>query len=151
MYYLIILAVIIFDRISKVYISGNMELNSSNPVIDGIFHITYIQNTGAAFSMLEGHRLFLIALTALLILGLLVFLVIKGNKEHWSLKLALSLIISGGIGNLIDRVMYGYVVDFMDFRVWPIFNIADVSVCVGCGFLIIYIIFFDKKIKSELN
>jgi signal peptidase II len=80
----------------------------------------------------------------------LVYLIKRQKKEHWCLLLSLSLIAAGGLGNLIDRALNGYVVDFLDFRIWPIFNVADISVCVGCGLLVLYVFFIEpKRSKSQ--
>lgn len=149
MYYLIILFVVILDRLTKMAAAGGLVPGESIPVIENIFHITYVQNTGAAFSLLEGQRAFLIVLPAILIVAVIVFLAWKCKEEHWSLKLALALIAAGGLGNLIDRLIYGYVVDFLDFRVWPVFNVADIAVCAGCGLLLLYVIVFDRKHRGE--
>ncbi len=148
MFYLLILAVIIFDQVSKYYIQTNMDLNNSISVIDGIFSITYIQNTGAAFSVLQGKTIILIIIQVLVVLSIFVYVFLKKNSIHWTLNVSLALIVGGGLGNLIDRVSYGYVVDFLHFHFWPIFNIADISVCIGCGLLIIYVFLIEGKEKN---
>lgn len=122
-----------------------MDLNGTVPVIDGIFHITYIHNYGAAFSLFQNKTVFLILMQLIVIAAVLVYLIKKQKKEHWALLLSLSLIAAGGMGNLIDRAVKGYVVDFLDLRIWPIFNVADISVCVGCGLLVLYMFFFEPK------
>lgn len=151
MYFIIIVLVVALDQLTKYLIQANLELNSSIPLIDGIFHITYIRNSGAAFSMFQHRTGFLIAMQLAVIAVVLVYLVKRKKKEHWCLLLSLSLIAAGGMGNLIDRAMNGYVVDFLDFRVWPIFNMADISVCVGCGLLILYMFFIDPKRSRNKN
>ena len=145
MYFIIIAAVAALDQLTKYLIRANMELDSSIPVIDGIFHITYIHHSGAAFSMFQGKTVFLIAIQVVVITAVLVYLIKRRRKDHWCLLLALSLIAAGGIGNLIDRAAYGYVVDFLDFRVWPVFNAADISVCTGCGLLALYVLFIESR------
>lgn len=146
MYYLIITAlIIILDQFTKYLIQTNMELLQSIPVWEGIFHLTYIQNFGAAFNILEGRQFLLIAVTMILNAAILVYIYIKRKSSHWSLLLGLSFIAGGGIGNLINRITKGYVVDFIDFQIWPVFNISDIFVCTGCGLLFIYIFFFDSK------
>ena len=149
MYFIIIAFVVILDQLTKYLIQANLVLNSSVPLLDGIFHITYIQNSGAAFSMFQNKTVFLIAMQLVVIAVVLVYLVKRKKKDHWSLLLSLSFIAAGGMGNLIDRAMNGYVVDFLDFRVWPIFNVADISVCVGCGLLVIYMFFIEPKRSRE--
>lgn len=145
MYFIIIALVVIVDQLAKYLIRTNLVLDSSVPLIDGVFHITYIHNAGAAFSIFQNKTGFLIAMQLIVIAFVMVYLIRKQKKEHWCLLLSLSLIAAGGIGNLIDRAMNGYVVDFLDFRVWPIFNVADISVCVGCGLLILYMFFIEPK------
>jgi signal peptidase II len=145
MFYILILAVIILDQVSKFFIQTNMNLNSSIPLIDGFFSITYIHNTGAAFSVLQGKTIFLISIQMLVILIIFVYVIYKRSLLHWTLKASLALIVGGGIGNLIDRICNGYVVDFIHFHFWPIFNIADISVCIGCGLLIMYVFFVEGK------
>jgi len=149
MYFIIIAFVVALDQLTKYLIQANLVLNSTIPLVDGIFHITYIQNSGAAFSMFQNKTGFLIAMQLAVITVVLVYLIKRQKKEHWSLLLSLSLIAAGGMGNLIDRAMNGYVVDFLDFRIWPIFNVADISVCVGCGLLVIYMFFVEPKLNKE--
>ncbi|MBK5245900.1 MAG: signal peptidase II [Peptostreptococcaceae bacterium] len=148
MFYILILAVIVFDQLSKYYIQTNMDLNNSIPVIEGFFSITYIQNTGAAFSLLQGKTVVLILIQFFVILAIVVYVFLKKNPLHWTLLVSLAFIIGGGAGNLIDRISHGYVVDFLHFHFWPIFNIADISVCIGCGLLIIYVFFIEGKGKN---
>lgn len=151
MYYLLILVLVVTDQASKAYIRSGMMPGDSIPVIAQVFHITYVQNTGAAFSILQGEQLLLKVLPIAVIVGIALYLQVKGKNEHWSLKTALSLIIAGGIGNLIDRIRFGFVVDFLDFRVFPVFNIADIAVCTGCGFLILYVLFLEKSGKGRIS
>ena len=152
MYYIAILALIGLDWLTKYWIQTSMALNDTIPVIDGIFHITYIHNYGAAFSILEGKQGFLLIVTGIAMAAILGYMVIAQIKkktnpmELWSL----ALILSGGIGNFIDRVRFGYVVDFFDFRVWPIFNVADIAVCCGCGLLVFYVLIWEPRmVKKE--
>ena len=126
-----------------------MSLYESIPVIQDIFHITYIHNTGAAFSIMEGRISVLILLPLVMIIGAVIFMLIMRKKGHPVLMTSVALIAGGGIGNLIDRIALGYVVDYLDFRVFPIFNLADIAVCVGCGLLIVYVLFIDGKQKNE--
>lgn len=124
-------------------------MGQSLPVIEEVFHITYVQNRGAAFNMLTGQGLILIIVPAVAI-AIAIWFMEKNLKEHWTLLSALVLIIAGGIGNLIDRSLMGFVTDMFDFRFWPVFNVADIAVCVGAGLLIFYtLIFSDKKETGE--
>ena len=145
MYYILIIAVVIIDQASKYIVKTYMALHESISVIENIFHITYIHNYGAAFSILEGQRWLLLVVTGIALLIFLVYMIVKKDSLHNVLKISMALIIAGGVGNLIDRAFYGYVVDFFDFRIWPIFNIADIAVCIGCALLIVYVLFIDRK------
>ncbi len=148
-FYLLILALICIDQISKYFIKTGMDFNQSIPLVDGIFHLTYIRNFGAAFSILQGKQSFLIAVTFIALAAILLYMTIRRKKNHWVLSLSLSFIVRGGLGNLIDRIRLGYVVDFFDFRVFPVFNVADISVCCGCGLLIYYLFFVEPKIAAN--
>ncbi|HWQ79757.1 MAG TPA: signal peptidase II [Anaerovoracaceae bacterium] len=145
LYFIIIAIIVALDQFTKYLIRANMELDSSIPVADGIFNITYIHNSGAAFSMFQNKTEFLIAIQLVVIAGVLVYLIKRRKKDHWCLLLSLSFIAAGGVGNLIDRASNGYVVDFLDFHVWPVFNVADMSVCIGCGLLVIYMFFIETR------
>lgn len=149
MYYLIIFTVILLDQILKQLVRVTMDLNQSIPVWNQVFHLTYIQNYGAAFSMLQNQRLLLLATTSILLLGMSGYLVWKYRTLQPWIKLSMSLIIGGGIGNLIDRVLLHYVVDYIDFRVFPVFNAADIAVTVGCGLLILYIMVLEPRAEKR--
>lgn len=151
MYLILIAIVVVFDQITKRLILTSMDVNNSIAIIDGIFHITYIQNRGAAFSILQEKTSFLIIMQIIVILVIAVYIIKKRKSEGKVLLTGLSLIMAGGFGNLADRLVYGYVVDFLDFRVWPIFNVADISVCVGCGLLVLYVFILEPKNKKKLN
>ncbi|MBQ5797737.1 MAG: signal peptidase II [Firmicutes bacterium] len=146
-----ILALIGLDWLTKYWIQTSMALNDTIPVIDGIFHITYIHNYGAAFSILQGKQSFLLIVTGIAMTAILAYMVIGQIKkkaapmELWSL----ALILAGGIGNFIDRVRFGYVVDFFDFRIWPIFNVADIAVCCGCGLLVFYVLIWEPRMQKK--
>ena len=128
------------DRITKAVISANMRLGQSIPIIENIFHITFKTNDGAAFSILSGRVSFLI-LTTLLIIGALVALIIVKKPKSKIFRIAVSLIISGAVGNLIDRIALGHVIDFLDARFidFPIFNVADICVVCGAALFCIYV------------
>lgn len=148
-YFLIIIAVVILDQIIKNLTVNSMMLYESIPVIQDVFHITYIHNTGAAFSIMAGQISLLILVPLIMIIAALVFMFVMRKKGHPLMMTSVALIAGGGIGNLIDRIALGYVVDYLDFRVFPIFNLADIAVCVGCGLLVVYVLFFDGKQKNE--
>ncbi len=148
-FFLSIFVLIAADQISKGFIVAEMSVNQTIPVIEDIFHITYIRNFGAAFSILQGKQLLLIIVTFIALTAILLYLAGKRKKDHWLLSLSLSFIAGGGFGNLIDRIRLGYVVDFFDFRVFPVFNVADICVCTGCGLLILYLFLIEPKIGKK--
>lgn len=127
--------VFIIDQLVKHLVVSTMHLGQSLPVIKGIFHITYVLNPGAAFGMLEHQRWFfiLVALAAVL-LGAAFYK--KLQQESFLMRSGAGLLLGGAVGNLADRIQSGLVVDFLDFRIWPVFNIADIAICVGAGILI---------------
>ncbi len=133
-----------FDLIVK-HIANTVK--PSFPVIDGVFHITYAENTGAAFSMFASFPQFTIVLSCVLILALIGYIIYSKPKKHIEL-IAFTLMISGAIGNIINRFTLGYVVDFFDFRLinFAIFNTADVFIVVGaCLFILSTFLFSGKK------
>ncbi len=144
-YFILLIGILVLDRVVKFAVSSGMSPGQSIPVIENIFHITYIRNTGAAFSMLQGQSLILIGFPLAVMCVGLVLLVIKRKTWHPVLNTAVVMICAGGIGNLIDRLLSGYVVDMFDFRVFPVFNVADIFVCVGCGLVILYVLVIDGK------
>lgn len=127
--------VFIIDQLVKHLVVSTMHLGQSLPVIKGIFHITYVLNPGAAFGMLEHQRWFfiLVALAAVL-LGAAFYK--KLQQESLLMRSGAGLLLGGAVGNLADRIQSGLVVDFLDFRIWPVFNIADIAICAGAGILI---------------
>ena len=136
--FILIVFGIILDHRTKQIIINNMELYQSIPLWKGVFHFTYVRNTGAAFSMLSGQRWIFITISSITILAILVYIVFtKKARPVWLYSLAM--IASGGIGNMIERVKLGYVTDFFDFTLidFAIFNVADCFVCVGAFLLLL--------------
>lgn len=129
MIFIIVLCVLSLDRLSKLLAAKKLLLHQSLPVIKGFFHLTLVHNRGAAFGILKNQTFFFIltAVSAIILISLKL-----GKHKAVSLcSIALGLILSGALGNLIDRLFFGYVIDFLDFRIWPVFNIADTSITIG--------------------
>jgi signal peptidase II len=157
--YLILLVVsalvLVLDQLTKIYIDRTMELHSSISVIEGFFNITYLRNKGAAFGILanSSFRLPFFILVSLVAVGV-ILVVIKRLREDQKLAMvSLSLILSGAIGNLIDRVRLGEVIDFLDVHYyavyhWPAFNVADSAICVGVFLLAIDMIQEERREKK---
>ena len=140
------------DQLIKFWAENTLSQLETIPLIDGVFHLTYVQNFGAAFSTMQNKRIFLILMTSLFLLAILVLLVTKKMHSPWMVS-CWSLVLAGGVGNLIDRIFRdgGYVVDMFDFRLinFPVFNLADVFVCVGTCLLIVYLLFFEKNDQNK--
>lgn len=129
------LAVVILDQFSKYIVVENMALGESIPIIEEVFHLTYILNPGAAFGMFAHNRPFFIAI-AVIVIGIIIWARREILASPWEVKAGCGLFLGGAIGNLIDRARQGLVIDFFDFRIWPVFNIADIAICIGVGLII---------------
>ncbi len=131
----IVISILFFDQAAKLLVIKSLSLNESIPVLRGIFHISLVHNRGAAFGLLNNQVPVFIAATLLAIA--LIALSLKNSKANrLSLyNISLYLILGGALGNLIDRLLFGYVIDFLDFRVWPVFNIADSAITIGAVLL----------------
>jgi signal peptidase II len=153
---IIIVAIIALDQWSKWAIKTSFNLYQSKPVIQDLLHFTYVTNDGMAFGLsFPGGKHVLLIMTILLT-GFIVGFLWKEKNGHPLIKYGLALILSGAIGNLIDRLLYGKVVDFLDLMIgnfhWYIFNIADSSVTIGMILFIIHSIYIEqKKTNDELT
>jgi signal peptidase II len=152
----VIIVTVFLDQLTKYLTVLHLKPIDTLPIIEDVFHLTYVENTGAAFGMMKDARwVFMITSTAAII-GILGYMIhryyVKKEKLHWAEALSLSLIVGGGIGNMIDRTMLGYVVDMIDCRFinFAVFNVADSFVCIGAGLMILYLIVLTvKEIKAE--
>ncbi|KXZ39585.1 signal peptidase II [Alkalithermobacter thermoalcaliphilus JW-YL-7 = DSM 7308] len=138
-----IFLLVILDQLTKKWAIDYLSNIGSIPVIENIFYLTYVENKGAAFGIFHGKVNFLIIVTGI-ITGYIIYYMYSNKNLTNLTKLALSLIVSGALGNLIDRIRLGFVVDFFDFRIWPVFNVADICVVIG-SILISYIILTNKE------
>ncbi len=148
MIFIAVLIVFIFDQSAKIYITKYFLLNQSVPIAKGVLYFTLVHNRGAAFGILR-NQLPVFIFTAVIAI-LLIYLNLKKNKKK-GLSLynfALSLILAGALGNLVDRLAFGYVVDFIDLRIWPVFNIADSAITAGAILLGYHILFEGAKDKT---
>jgi signal peptidase II len=142
-YLLLSLTVLVIDQWTKGVVTRNFDVHQSRSMIDGLFDVTYVRNSGAAFGLFASVDS---SVKAILLnsVAVLVFIVVSAyalRSSHRSVRLQIgfALILGGAVGNLLDRVRFGYVVDFLDFFVsghhWPAFNVADSAICVGVGLL----------------
>jgi len=145
---LLALFIVVIDQLSKFYIQTHMELGMSIPVIQDVFHITYILNPGAAFGLFENQTTFFVIIAVCMVVSAIYFYPMIPN-QYRLLRFATGLVVGGAMGNVIDRIKTGYVVDFFDFRIWPIFNIADVGIVCGVGCIIFTIIYLYKEDGME--
>lgn len=132
------LAVILLDRLSKMFVSDVLNYGESLPVIKNIFHLTLVHNTGIAFGLFKdkGIVFLIIPLIAIVLLIVNIFYYIYNDEPLDRMYLiGFSLILGGAVGNLFDRVQYGHVIDFFDFRIWPVFNIADSAITIGAAII----------------
>ena len=150
---IIILSVIILDQISKYWIQMNPSLHTHIEIIPNFLYITYVKNTGAAWSMLSNQTVFLIIISIIETIILIYFLIkCKKNKDSKLYLISLSLMIGGAIGNLIDRIQFGFVRDFIDTYPFgynfPVFNIADSALTIGVILLLIQFVLEERKEKG---
>ena len=141
---IILIAGIAVDQLVKRWAAASLQNIETIPVIQDIFHLTYAENTGAAFSIFEGGRIIFI-IVALVVSIPLVYYIFFNGKVVTKFKICLTLILSGALGNVIDRIAYGYVVDMFDFRAidFAVFNVADSLVVVGSILLILLSLKYD--------
>ena len=153
LYFILIIIYVLLDQLTKLLIIKNIPYHSFIQLND-YFSIVNVGNTGIAFSMFQNNNIFFIVLISLVLIYI-IFFIIKNNKEFTKLQInCFLLILSGGIGNLIDRIFRGAVVDFIDIGYkevyrWPAFNVADSCVCVGIILFVISILFSNKNKKNN--
>ena len=152
-----VMAVTVFlDQLTKYLTILHLKPIDTLPIIEDVFHLTYVENTGAAFGMMKDARWVFMITSTVAIVGILIYMFrrtyVKKEKMPWMEALSLSLIVGGGIGNMIDRTTLGYVVDMIDCRFinFAVFNVADSFVCVGAGLMILHLILeMVKEAKAE--
>ena len=152
----IIAVTVALDQITKYLTILYLKPIDTQPLWEGVLHLTYVENTGAAFGMMKDSRWIFMITSTVAILGILGYMIyriyIKKSRMPWMEALALSFIVGGGIGNMIDRTILGYVVDMIDFRLinFAVFNVADSFVCVGAGLMVLYLILeMVKESKAQ--
>jgi signal peptidase II len=145
--------VVLTDQITKIWVDKTMSLYESTPIVPGLLYLHYIRNTGAAFGFLSGShsgfRIPFFILVSSVAIGIILFLFYKLEESEVVMPLALSLVLGGAIGNLIDRIRQGEVIDFILFHYkafqWPAFNVADIAITVGVTLLVLKIFLLDKR------
>lgn len=130
------------DRVTKLWAVSALGDGHSIDIWPGVLRFTYLENTGMAFGLLQGRQELLAVLTGIILAGLLVWLILRGKQMTTSLNLGLWLLLGGAAGNLYDRIRYGYVIDFIEIRLFrfPVFNVADSLVCIAFAVLVVWIL-----------
>lgn len=146
----VILLGIILDLLSKWLVVKFLKPIDDLPLWDGVFHLNYHENRGAAFGMMQNSRWIFLTVSSIAIIAMLIYL-FSGKSKNRLTNISLTLIIAGGIGNMVDRLALGYVIDFLYFKLidFAIFNIADSLVCVGSGLLILSLVLDIIKEERE--
>lgn len=145
--------VVLIDQATKIWVDKTMNLYESTPIVPGLLDLHYIRNTGAAFGFLSGShsgfRIPFFILVSSVAIGIILFLFYKLEDSEVMMPLALSLVLGGAIGNLIDRIRLGEVIDFILFHYkafqWPAFNVADIGITVGVTLLVLRIVVLEKR------
>lgn len=127
---------LLLDQISKFFVLQSFPLNKPNAIVKDFFYLTPIYNTGAAFGIFKNQTLFFIITSIIAVIAVGIFLG-KRSERILARDIGFALILGGALGNLIDRLRFGYVVDFLDFRVWPVFNFADAGITLGTALVIL--------------
>ncbi len=144
-------AAVVADQLSKLWVVNNIPLHTQMDAVPGLFHLTYVQNTGAAWSSFQGQ----LWLFALIFAAFTVAIIWEFSKksmpfttfERW----CIAAVYAGGLGNMIDRIRLGYVVDMIevDFMQFPVFNVADCFISCGCILLLVHLVFFNKEFWKD--
>ncbi|MGN0395239.1 MAG: signal peptidase II [Coprococcus sp.] len=140
------------DQIVKYIINAKMTVGSSIKLIDGFFSITYVQNQGAAWGSFYGKRIFLLILTIAILIGaIIIYIRMLKQNNFKALRICILILISGAIGNIIDRIIHGYVIDMFEFKFisFPVFNVADIYIT--CSIIIILILVLFKYKDEDFN
>lgn len=142
--------IVAIDQLTKILVYNNLRPIGTYPLIEGVFHFTYVKNTGAAFGILKDSR-WVFILFSLIFIAVLLYVLLSKKITHKLFVIASVLVVSGGIGNLIDRIFRGYVIDFLDFRLinFAVFNFADSCITIGTALLFIYFVFFSDKKEGQ--
>lgn len=146
------IAILSLDILSKLVVELNFGKGDTLPLIKDVFHLTYVENQGIAFGMFSGGR-WIFVIVSFLVLILIAYIYSKTLHRSRFLKIGTALVYGGAIGNMLERLAKGYVVDFFDFRLigFPVFNVADIAICVGAAMILIHFLFFEHSDAEKKN
>ena len=139
---------VLSDQFTKMLADTYLKNRAGIPLIEGVFELAYVENRGAAFGMLQNQRIFFLVLTVVALVALVyLYSKIPAEKKFYPLSVTVIFLIAGAVGNMIDRTLNGYVIDFLYFKLidFPVFNVADIYVTVSCFVLIFLLLFFYKE------
>jgi len=144
----VLFGVLIVDQTSKAVVRGALAPSESLALVSDVFHLTHVRNAGAAFGLMPGQRELFVMTSTIVIGAIAVYWLWQRPKARWLVR-ALGLVAGGAMGNLIDRVSLGRVTDFLDFRWFPVFNLADSAIVIGVGLLVLWILFGPEAGESR--
>ena len=136
--------IILLDQLVNLYVQSTILPGMSFPIIQDVFHITFVLNPGAAFGILANQQFFFIGIGIAILLAAVYYYPMLKKQDIW-IRYGAALLLGGAVGNLIDRIRYGVVIDFFDFRIWPVFNVADIAIVVGVGCIIYALLFRGER------
>lgn len=143
--FIVALLIVVADQLIKLLVTNTIKVDGSVSILNGLVNFTYCENKGMAFGMLQNARWLFIGFTAIVMLGIVIYM-IKTKPKNKFLLASLALILGGGIGNLIDRIFLGYVIDYIQLSFFsPVCNFADYCITIGTALLVIYILFFSQN------
>lgn len=137
------LGIVGLDQLIKYLVRQTLPLNESLPVMEPILYWTYVRNEGAAFGFFQGMNWILVLCAVIVICGALVY--ILSHRPQATIVAALALITGGATGNLIDRLVFGGVIDYIDVKIWPVFNLADMAIVAGSLLIIMFVVFCSQE------
>lgn len=132
----------LLDQVTKYLVMAHLDLGASVPILGGLLYLTLTRNPGGAFGLFQAWTQLLVIVAIIVVVGMLLLVRRKANMSR-ILTVSVGLELGGAVGNLIDRIRFHYVVDFIDLRVWPVFNIADIAITIGL-FLLAYYVFVNE-------
>jgi len=147
LFYVLALVVLVIDQVIKYFIHSSMYLGQSIPLLNGFVQLTYVRNTGAAFSLFLGFSPYLIVVGIAAVAAIIYFHFRSAKKDYY-LQTALAFILGGSLGNLLDRILRSYVVDYIDFKFFPVFNLADIMINIGVLLIIIRLIKEEQDVSD---
>ena len=151
LFFLLTAGAILLDQITKLLALRYLAPMDTFPLWKDVLHLTYVENTGAAFGMLKDQRWVFLVISTVALGGMIAYIALTKAKHPLEIT-SVAFIVGGGIGNMIDRISRGFVVDLVDVRCIPfwkyVFNVADIFVCVGCGLFILYVLLYETRAKK---